>query len=380
MHRIKDFLPKITTVVVKIGTNLLADKVHGINIQRIDSIARNAHTFISSAGCNMVIVSSGAIGAGVATLRLQGRPRTIPEKQAVAAIGQPLLMEAYEKSFRKLGVPIAQLLLTNDDFARRGRYVNARNTFAALFQKRTVPIVNENDTVAIEEIRLGDNDNLSAMVATLVGADLLLILSDVDGLYSDDPSRNTGAELVQVVDRITSKIEHFAKSNRNELSTGGMRTKIQAARRCAGAGITTVITNGANPNAVDEVLSGSFRGTVFLPVTRRLSKRKEWIALVSHTAGKIVVDDGAKNALLKRSKSLLPSGILKVQGEFDVRDVISILDIDGKEIGKGITGFSSTELTRIKGKKSSEIEEILKRPAPSEVVHRDNLTTVVQEE
>ncbi len=377
MHRINDFVPRINTVVVKIGTNLLADKVHGINAERIDSLARSIQTAIARSA-NIALVSSGAIGAGVAAMKLSTRPRTIPDKQATAAIGQPLLMEAYVHSFRKLRIPIAQILLTKDDFSKRDRYVNARNTFASLFEKGVIPIINENDTVAIEEIRLGDNDNLSAMVATLIGADLLVILSDVDGLYTDDPSRNPSAELIGVVEQVNSRLERFARSNGSELSTGGMKTKIQAARRCAGAGITTVITNGRSPTSISDVLSGEFRGTIFLPAVKKLSKRKEWIGLVSHTAGKIVIDDGAKAAIAKRNKSLLPSGVLRVGGSFEAREVISIIDIEGNEIGKGIAGFSSSELAKIKGKKSTEIETILRRHTRSEVVHRDDLVLISQ--
>lgn len=370
-HLYNPFLKK-NTIVIKIGTNLLADRTRGIDAGRIDSIAKSVAS-VRAAGINVAIVSSGAIGAGVAALGLRSRPRTIPEKQATAAIGQPLLMEAYENGFRRHRQPIAQLLLTKDDFAERTRYVNARNTFGALFDKGVVPVVNENDTVAVEEIKLGDNDNLSAMVATLIEAGMLIVLSDVDGLYTSDPARDSRAELVRVVEKITPQIERYAKRTGSELSTGGMMTKIQAAKRCVSSGIAVVITNGTNPDAVGDVLAGNSRGTVFLPEDRKLSTRKRWIRFVSHTKGTLVVDDGAKNALTKKHKSLLPSGIVEIHGEFRKRDIVSIVDSGGRQIAKGITAYSSAELGKIKGRKSSEIETLLHRKAPAEVIHRNDM-------
>lgn len=378
MHRLRNILQERNTIVIKIGTNLLAEKERGINADQIGSVAKSV-SHLRSQGKNIAIVSSGAIGAGIATMKLSERPKTIPEKQATAAIGQPLLMEAYENAFRKEHLTIAQILLTKDDFVNRSRFVNAKNTFAALFENGVIPIINENDTVAIEEIKFGDNDNLSAMVATLIEANILIILSDVDGLYPENPANNPGAELIRIVEKITPQLEKYAKKSRSEFSTGGMITKIQAAKRCVKAGIAMIIANGKNPQVIDEIFSGEFRGTVFLPFEKKLSMRKQWIGFVSHTAGVVVVDDGAKNALLKKHKSLLPSGILEVLGKFNEQEIISILDISGNEIGKGISSFSSIELNKIKGKKSAEIEIVLKRKAPSEVVHRDNLATMEME-
>ncbi|HUI31471.1 MAG TPA: glutamate 5-kinase [Candidatus Acidoferrales bacterium] len=375
MHRLRNILQDRNTVIIKIGTNLLAEKDRGINIERINSIAKSV-SYLRSLGKNVAIVTSGAIGAGVAAMRLSGRPKSIPESQATAAVGQPLLMEAYENAFRKQRLAIAQILLTKDDFISRSRYVNAKNTFAVLFDKGVVPIINENDTVAVEEIKLGDNDNLSAMVATLVEANIMIVLTDIDGLFSDDPALNHDAEMIRIVEKITPEIERFAKRNKNDLSTGGMITKIQAAKRCVKSGIAMIIANGKNPQAIDEIFSGEFRGTVFLPAQKKLSMRKQWIGFVSSTAGTIVVDEGAKSALLKLNKSLLPSGIVKIYGSFNVKDIISILDTDGNEIGKGVTGYSSAELMKIKGKKSADIEAILRRKAPAEVVHRDNLAVI----
>jgi glutamate 5-kinase len=378
MHRYKTILHTRNKIVIKIGTNLLADKEKGINLERMNEIAKNV-TYLKRLGKQVVLVSSGAIGAGVAAMKMKERPKTIPEKQATAAIGQPLLMEAYENAFRVQECTIAQILLTKDDFTNRARYLNAKNTFSALLAKGVVPIINENDTVAVEEIKLGDNDNLSALVANLIEADLLIILSDIDGLFSDDPTKNHDAELIPTVEKITPQIEKLAKSSKTELSTGGMITKIQAAKRCVSAEIAMIIANGKNPKALEEIFSGNFRGTLFLPAEKKLNVRKKWIGFVSHANGYIVVDDGAKNALLKRQKSLLPSGILEVQGEFKAHDTISVRDTEGKEIAKGVTGFSSMDLGKIKGKKTSEIEKILNHKSCDEVIHRDNLVLIGEE-
>jgi len=378
MHRYKTILNTRNKIVVKIGTNLLADKEQGINLEQIQDIAKNIAS-LQRLGKQIVLVSSGAIGAGVAALKMKERPKTIPEKQATAAIGQPLLMEAYENAFRLQECTIAQILLTKDDFINRARYLNAKNTFLVLMEKGVVPIINENDTVAVEEIKLGDNDNLSALVANLIEADLLIILSDIDGLFSDDPTKNPKAELIPIVDKITPQIEKLAKSSKTELSTGGMITKIQAAKRCVSAGIAMIIANGKNPNLLEEIFSGDFRGTLFLPAEKKLNVRKKWIGFVSHANGYIVVDDGAKNALLKRQKSLLPSGILEVHGEFKAHDTISVRDIEGIEIAKGVTGFSSMDIGKIKGKKTSELEKILNCKVCDEVIHRDNLVLIGEE-
>jgi glutamate 5-kinase len=372
MHRLKSILRTHNKIVIKIGTNLLADKVKGINLDRINEIARSVAR-LNALGNHIAIVSSGAIGAGVAALKLRERPKTIPEKQATAAIGQPLLMEAYENAFRKQECTVAQILLTKDDFVNRTRYLNAKNTFPVLFGQGVIPIINENDTVAIEEIKLGDNDNLSAMVANLIEADLLIILSDIDGLFSDDPTKNHKAELIPVVEKVTLQIEKLAKSSKTELSTGGMITKIQAAKRCVSAGIAMIIANGKNPGILEDIFSGAFKGTLFLPAESKLNMRKKWIGFVSSAKGYVRVDDGAKHALLKKQKSLLPSGIVEVHGEFKANETISILDLNSKVIAKGVTGFSSSDLGKIKGEKTGEIEKILNRKTHDEVIHRDNL-------
>jgi glutamate 5-kinase len=379
MHRLDGVLRARSTVVIKIGTNLLTDKQAGINRERIGGLARDIETLLAR-GNRVALVSSGAIGAGVAALQLKQRPRTIPEKQATAAIGQPILMEAYENAFRKNHRTVAQILLTKDDFVNRTRYLNARNTLKVLFDKGVVPIINENDSVAVDEIKLGDNDNLSALVATLVEADLLIILSDVDGLYSDDPARSPKAELIPVVESVTPGIERLAKETRGELGTGGMITKIQAAKRCVSSGIAMIITNGESPNALRDVFAGAFKGTLFLPAGSGLNVRKKWIGFVSHPKGSVTVDEGARSALLVRHTSLLPSGILGIAGEFKVRDTIIVRDHVGEEIARGVSNYASTDLLRILGKKTTEIEKTLGRPSRDEVIHKDNLVITTRVE
>lgn len=372
MHQIQSIVRKGGIIVVKVGTNLLTDRKEGIRRERITALAGDV-AGLHSRGHQVVIVSSGAIGAGVAALRLKTRPRTIPEKQATAAVGQPVLMEAYQTAFRKAGLHVAQLLLTGDDFTDRTRYTNARNTLRTLLARGVIPVINENDTVAVDEIKLGDNDNLSALVASLLGSDLLVILSDVDGLYTDDPARSSAARHIPVVDAITPEIAKLARKSGSDLGTGGMITKIQAARRCSAAGVAMLITHGEDPAVLQRILAGEQRGTLFLPVKGRLPGRKKWIGLVARPRGSVTVDDGARTALLVRHTSLLPSGVLAVTGEFRARDTIRVCDSTGQEIARGVTNHSAAELERIRGRKTAEVQRILGRPARDEVIHKDDL-------
>ncbi len=371
MYPLKSILGSRKKIVLKIGTTLLADKVQGVNTGRIAALSASV-TRLKSLGYQVVIVSSGAIGAGIGALHLSERPRTIPEKQAAAAIGQPILMEAYERAFRQQHCTIAQILLTKDDFVNRPRYLNIKNTFTALFQKDVVPIINENDSVSVEEIKLGDNDNLSALVSNLIEAGLLIILSDVDGLYSDDPSKNPDATLIPVVEKISPQIERLAKGKRSEMSTGGMVTKLEAAKKCTSSGIAVIITNGARPGVIEEIVSGHPAGTLFLPQSTELTVRKKWIGFVSDSKGAVVVDEGARGAVLRRQKSLLPSGVVEIRGEFKVRDTISVVDLSGNEIARGVSSYSSAELNKVMGKRTEEILKILSRDG-TEVIHRNNL-------
>jgi len=322
-------------------------------------------------GKEVLLVSSGAIGAGLGRLGLTRRPRTIPECQALAAVGQGILMHVYEQIFSEYGIVVGQVLLTREDFADRRRFLNARHTLTSLLQFGAIPIINENDTVAVDEIKFGDNDNLAALVAGLVDAELLILLSDIDGLYTDDPRRCPEARLIREVEEITPEIEALAKGTGAALGTGGMVTKLQAVHVAGHCGVTVVIARAGEEDVILRIVAGEEVGTVFWPVTR-LENRKRWIAYSAPVQGRIVVDEGAVRAL-QGGKSLLPSGVVAVEGTFEMGNTVSIVDPRGKEIARGIVNFSSGEVEKIKGCRTSEIAGILGHKDYDEVVHRNNL-------
>ena len=319
------------------------------------------------------MVSSGAIAAGLKELNLPEVPKSIPHRQAAAAIGQSYLIWVYEKFFSQRNQKVAQILLTHDDLSNRRRYLNARNTLFTLLRYRVIPIINENDTVAVEEIQFGDNDNLSALVTNMVEADLLLILSDVDGFYTADPRSDPQTTLLLQVDKITSAIEAMAQPSQSPTGRGGMITKIQAAKKAGVSGAMTIIANGKLPGVILGVLAGEEIGTLFLPQKDRLASRKHWIAYTLKPKGEVVVDDGAREALIRNGKSLLPKGIVEIRGKFAPGDAVTCLDVKEKEFARGIVNYSSEELKAIKGCYSKEIEEILGYKFYDEVIHRDNL-------
>ncbi|MHB9155474.1 MAG: glutamate 5-kinase [Endomicrobiales bacterium] len=356
-------------IVVKVGTNLLTSKDGALDRRRIAVLAGELSS-LKSSGCHVVLVSSGAIGAGMGRMGLRERPSSLRDKQALAAIGQPLLMDAYQESFRSAGVTLAQVLLTRQDFDDRARYINARSTLQALLEMGVVPIINENDTVAVEEINFGDNDTLAALVAATVNADYLFLLTDVDGLYKGVPGKS---ELIPVVEKITPEIEEYASGKSGSgKGVGGMKTKLSAARTATSAGVKMVIANGADPRVISRILGGEKTGTTFLP-GKALEPRKCWIAFGTRCRGRIIIDDGAVQALVKKGKSLLPSGIVAAEGTFGVGDAVAILGVNRREIGRGLTYYSSSDIDKIKGKRSSEITKILPRADFEEAVHRDNL-------
>ncbi|HEY7746789.1 MAG TPA: glutamate 5-kinase [Desulfuromonadales bacterium] len=367
----KTLLSYVKRVVIKVGSGVISDN-DGLDATMIEAIARSVSE-LRQRGLEVVIVSSGAVAAGKGDLGIVGRPRTIPLKQAAAAIGQSRLMRTYKESFRARGLTVAQVLLTRDDLANRRRYLNARNTLMTLLEYGVVPVINENDTVVVDEIRFGDNDNLSAMVTNLVEANLLVILSDVDGLYDSDPKNNPHAKLLPVVERITEGIEAMAGGAVTQLGTGGMATKIKAAKRASIYGVGTLIVNGRIPDVIQRVFAGEELGTYFLPARDRLAARKHWIAFTKKPRGKLFLDDGARKALIEGGKSLLPSGIQGVEGGFDRGDAVRLCDMHGEEFAKGVINYALPELLRIMGKKSSEIEAVLGYKYGDEVIHRDNL-------
>ena len=357
--------------VIKIGSNIITTGT-GLDTRRINAISA-AIASLHTGGHDIAVVSSGAVAAGIRRLGLKKRPSDIRQKQAAAAAGQSALIQAYEKAFGKHRKQVAQILITRDAFYDRVRYINARNTIMTLFDFGIIPIINENDSVSIEEIKFGDNDQLASLVAGLISADRLVILSDVDGLYSRDPSRYSDAELIPVVEEITPDLKSTAGTAGSEVGTGGMLSKLIAAEKAMRLGITVNIVNGRRPHLIGALFEGKRVGTEFKPSSKRVSSRKGWIAFGVRTKGSIVIDDGARDALLKRGKSLLPSGITGVEGTFNSGDAVYCVDRQGRRLAKGLTNYSSGDIQKIKGKRTSEIERILGYRYSDEVIHRDNL-------
>ena len=366
-------LAHVKRVVIKIGSGVISND-DGLDIDRITTLCEDVHQ-LRQRGFEVILVSSAAVAAGKADLGIVGKPHTIPLplKQAAAAIGQSRLMRAYKDALRQHGLKAAQILLTRDDLANRRRYLNARNTMMTLLEYGIVPIINENDTVVIDEIRFGDNDNLSAMATNLVEAQLLVILSDVDGLYDSDPRGNPDAKLISEVERLTPEIEAMAGSGGTNLGTGGMTTKIKAAKRATLFGAGTAIINGRTPHNLLHLFDGHELGTYFLPARDPMAARKHWIAFTKKPKGKLILDAGAQKAIAERGKSLLPSGISQLNGSFERGDAVRICDLGGNEFAKGVTNYNSSELNLIIGKNTKEIESILGYQYGDEVVHRDNM-------
>jgi glutamate 5-kinase len=323
-------------------------------------------------GRQVVLVSSGAQAAGVRKLGLSQRPKTIPGKQAVSAIGQPVLMQIWEQAFAWFGLNVAQLLLTADDLAHRHRYLNARHTLETLLEWGIVPIINENDTVMVEEIKFGDNDQLSALIAGLVGADLLIILSDIEALYTADPRSHPEAQPIHFVEKVDASILAMAGENPNSVGTGGMRSKLLAAEKTQAAGIPLLLLPGNRPGSIGQALQGEPIGTLFAGGSRRFSGQKLWLYQLPKPQGEIVVDAGAAKALRKGGASLLPAGIKEVRGTFDVGEAVRCLDPQGTLVGVGLVNYRSGELGRIKGQKTSTIEAILGYKHSDEAIHRDH--------
>ncbi len=368
----KDILKDVKRVVIKVGTALIGPPTTGLNFERmeklVDEVASLRHSQVE-----VILVTSGAIGAGMRELGLRVRPKTIPQKQAAAAVGQSRLMHLYEQLFQKRGYLVAQILLTQDDFSDRRRYLNAHHTLMTLLKFKVIPIINENDSVAVEEIKFGDNDTLSALVTNLIEADLLILLSDIDGLYTADPHKKKGARLIPVVEAVDSKMEELAGGAAEPTSTGGMYTKLQAAKIVTGSGEPMVIANGNTSRVIQRILNGEELGTLFLPRGEKIASRKRWIAFTLPRQGRIFIDQGAKEALKLKGKSLLPSGIVRVKGKFAGGDVVSIIDGDDLEFARGLSNYSGEEVDKIKGVKTKDIQSILGYKPYDEVVHRDNL-------
>lgn len=365
-------MPRVRRAVLKVGSSILAGP-DGVNTGRIASLAREICA-LRNGGLQIMVVSSGAVAAGIGRLPMTGRPPTVPQRQAAAAIGQIGLMALYEKCFRRYGAHVAQILLTHDDLANRKRYLNARHTIEALLSAGVVPVANENDTVATDELNFGDNDNLSALIAGLIEADILVLLSDVPGLYTCDPRANPEAKMLHVVDGGGRADSAFVTDGKGPLGTGGMASKVAAAMKASAAGIPTVIADGLHRGVLPKVFQADKTvGTLVLPKGDRLARRKHWIAYTLKPTGTLVLDHGACEAVAQKGRSLLPSGLKEVQGRFEAGACVRCVDGAGRELARGLVNFGSAELEKIKGLHSSKIESVLGYKPADEVIHRKDL-------
>jgi glutamate 5-kinase len=378
MENRKGHFERARRVVVKIGSNVLTAR-GGLNTAAMRRIARQV-CLLMDGGREVILVSSGAMASGIRKVGLDRRPEELPKRQAVSAVGQAGLIMEYEKVFARHGRQVAQILLTAEDLTSRKRYLNARNTLNTLLDWKIVPIINENDTVSIEEIKLGDNDNLAAMITLLMDADLLTILSDIDGLYTKDPRRHADAELIPVVRVITRQTEKAAGSIPGPLGTGGMMSKINAARKVNSAGVPMVIARGEKPDILTRLFAGEAHGTYFVPRREKLTSRKSWIAFSLKPKGGLTIDAGAAAAVIGRGKSLLASGITAVSGEFSLGAPVEFRGPDGATVGVGLVNYSAAEIRKIMGLKSQHIQQVLGHKPYDEVIHRDNLVITAPEE
>lgn len=362
-------------IVAKLGTNLLTGGTDRLNQKVMAGLAQQIAQ-LHSEGHEIVIVSSGAVAAGRQKLGLRKKRKDIPFKQVLASVGQSQLMHIYEQIFSQHNITVAQALLTKSDLSHRAGYLNARNTLLALIEFGVICIVNENDVVATDEIggvRFGDNDNLSAMVANLIDADLLVLLTDIDGLYTDNPQYDPHAKLIPRVDKIDGKIQRLASRASGVRGVGGMATKIEAAKLATACGITVVIASGLKPDTLRQITLGNKTGTIFTPVPNKIESKKRWMLSGLASKGKLIIDSGAALALRKRNKSLLPAGVTGLEGKFQRGDVVDIFDIDGNRLGCGISNYNSIEILAIKGAHSKSVAGILGYEYGSEVIHRNNM-------
>ncbi len=366
-----ELLRPVRRVVVKVGSGVLT-ATDGLNTRVIRDLADDI-CGLRKEGVEVILVSSGAIASGLKKIGLSKRPDSISHQQAVAAVGQSTLMMVYEKAFGRHGQRVAQILITRDDLNHRRRYLNARNTLFTLLSWKIVPIINENDTVVVDEIKFGDNDNLSAMVTNLTDSHLLINLTDIDGLFDKDPRIHQDARLISVVERANKEVMRYASSIPGFLGTGGMGAKIRAAQKVALAGAPTIIANGLKRGILRHIFMGKEEGTLFMPRDVALCSRKHWIAFTRSPKGEVVIDRGAETALLKRGKSLLPSGIKAVRGRFNLGDSVVLLNEDEQALAVGMVNYHSGDIRKIMGLKSMEIESRLGFKHDDEVIHRDNL-------
>jgi glutamate 5-kinase len=367
----KQIVSNVKRALIKIGTGVLAgtDGLDlGIVEQLVDEIVK-----LRSGGMQIVIVTSGAIASGKHRMGITGKLKSMPQKQACAAIGQGRLMRVYSNAFGRHSVHVAQILLTMSDLTDRTRYINVRNTLSTLMDWNVVPVINENDTVSVDEIKFGDNDHLAAMIANIIQADILINLTNTEGLFDRNPAGKQRARLIKIVHEITDEIESMATAEADPVGMGGMRSKVIAARKVTACGIPYIIAKGKTKGILTDLFAGKEKGTLFLPSAEPMTSREYWIAFTLRSRGKLFLDDGAKNAIVNQGKSLLPSGITKVEGDFEVGDPVICIGTDGKAFAKGLVNYGSKDLVKIQGLKTAKIMQVLGYKDYDEVIHRDNM-------
>jgi len=371
INRREEILENIQKIVVKVGTSTLTNEDGGLNIEKIKKIVSELSN-LSNKGYDVVLVTSGAVGAGMGRLNMTERPKTLSEKQALASVGQVALTHLYQLLFQEYGKIIGQILLTRGDFSDRRRYLNARNVCNTLLKNKIIPVINENDAVVSNELKVGDNDTLSALVSGLIDADLLIILSDVQGLYNKNPQKYEDANLIEIVGKIDDDIKKTADGEGSKFGTGGMITKIIAAEMATKIGTNMVIASGDDPKNISRIVEKENIGTLFTKKNKKISSKKYWLAYGTNKKGLLTIDEGAEKALFK-GKSLLPVGIKSFEGDFDKGTVLKIMNMKNENIATGISNYSSDEIALIKGHRSEDIEKILGHKYDDVVVHIDNM-------
>lgn len=370
----REVIDAARTLVVKVGTNVLSRDDDSLDPERIAALCEQIHR-VKQTGRRVVVVSSGAVGAGIGLLKLPGRPTDLPHLQAAAAAGQAHLIRRYDEALRTHGYHAAQILCTGNDFKQRPRYLNIRNTINTLFEYDAVPIINENDTVSVSEIRFGDNDRLASLVTTLLNDPLLVILSVIDGLYDGDPAE-ASTKIIPLVENWSDDLFELAATTRSRRGSGGMRSKLEAIKTANAVGENVILANGTNPHVLDDVLAANEIGTLFLASGRTLPAWKRWIGYSAHSKGRFLIDEGACRAVCESGKSLLAIGVTMVEGKFEKGDAVTLVGPDGREVARGLTNFGANDAAAIAGRRSDQIEGMLGDLPYAEVIHRDNLVVI----
>lgn len=372
----KEILTNSKRVLIKIGSAVLTGE-DGLDLQIIEQLVDEMAQLIKK-GYQIVIVTSGAIASGKHRMGIAGKLKSMPQKQAAAAIGQGRLIRVYSNAFGKYGLFVAQILLTMSDLTDRKRFLNIRNTLSTLIEWGVIAVINENDSVAVDEIKFGDNDHLAAVITNIIDAHLLINLTSTEGLYDRNPSDSKKAKFIPLVREFTEEIESAATEETTSVGLGGMKSKVLAAKKVTAYGIPCIIAPGKRKGVLHDIFAGKDIGTLFLPTSEHLSSRKYWIAFTLRSRGRLILDDGAKRALLEEGKSLLPSGIVGVEGDFGIGDPVTCVDMEGIAVAKGLVNYSASEIRKIMGIKSSKIEQILGYKDYDEIIHRDNLAVSKQ--